>query len=224
MLLPKDNVVEAAIQAVNDSAGKKKLTVKSESGSSSQTVETQADNLGSSSASTLAYRIAGVPLLKQPSAETCWAVALTMLISHDRQQSLAVETALLQGGEQYVSRYRAGGSLPIEKVPQFRKDFGLKNVSFGALSGAAIEAALKQHGPLWVIGDEDSGPAFSIHANVITGVQGDGSPTGTKLVFNDPATGTELEETLKQFADKIEQLSKGVRAAFGGVSPTMLAL
>ena len=222
--LNKDKVIEKSIQAVNESTGKKKLTVTSESGSSKQAVETETENSAGATAPTISYHIHDIPPLKQPSPETCWAVALTMLVSHNRQQSLPIETVLLQGGEQYVSLFRAGAPLAIDRVVQFRKDFDLKDVSFGALSASAIEGSLKQHGPLWVIGDENAGPAFSIHARVVTGIVGDGTPGGTRLVFNDPATGTEEEEALRIFAEKIEQLSQGARAAFGGVSPTVLAL
>jgi len=222
--LNKDKVIDTALKAVNDSKGKKKLSVKSESGHTSQSVETESDTSGTSTANTVAFQISGIPPLKQEKPETCWAVALTMLFSHSRQQSLPVETVLLQGGEKYVNLFRAGAPLPLQDVPAFHSDFGLKDVSFGALSAAAIEAALKQHGPLWVISDQDSGPGFSIHARVVTGVVGDGSPTGTKVFFNDPATGAALDESLKDFANKIEQLSQGARSVFGGVSPTVLAL
>ena len=75
-----------------------------------------------------------------------------------------------------------------------------------------------------MIADEDGGPDFSIHARVVTGIVGDGTPRGTKIFYNDPATGAEEDESLKVFADKLNQLADGARSAFGGVSPMVLAL
>lgn len=220
-----DPMVQDVLQKVlKDGSGKTKVSATSESGSSSQSIETSFNANQVNPEVELSYRILGVPPLQQPSPETCWAVGLTMLISHKRQQSLPVETALLQGGQDYVDLFRAGAPLPINRVEQFRADFDLVDPGIGALSAHAIEDALKRYGPLWVIGDEDSGAGFSIHARVVTGVTGDATPTGTRLIFNDPANGTTGAESLKVFAEKIAQLSGGMTSAFGGVSPTILAV
>jgi papain like cysteine protease AvrRpt2 len=122
-----------------------------------------------------------------------------------------------------VDLFKADTGLRLNQVARFRADFGLSDVSFGALTAAGIEAVLKAHGPLWVIADEDGSPGSSVHARVVTGITGDGTPSGTQLTVNDPAVGKEVRESLAVFADKVAQLSQGAVATFGGVSPTVLA-
>jgi hypothetical protein len=63
-----------------------------------------------------------------------------------------------------------------------------------------------------------------VHARVITGVQGGGSPADTDVIYNDPATGTEQREKLSAFIDKAIQLGNGLNSAFGGYSPLILSL
>jgi Papain-like cysteine protease AvrRpt2 len=46
---------------------------------------------------------------------------------------------------------------------------------------------LKTHGPIWVTTDEDPSALFAIHARIITGMVGDGTPDGTLLRVTDPA-------------------------------------
>ncbi|MEM7338750.1 MAG: papain-like cysteine protease family protein [Actinomycetota bacterium] len=228
--LAQEPVVKKALAAVNAAPGDKSVTVTSSSGSTDQSVSTQATvpPPSATAAPTIDFTIGGIPPLQQPSSLSCWAVSLTMLISHDRQQSLTVDTALLSAndgnGPAYVQRFQANQGLPIDEVDAFRAAYGLNDVSFGALTASVIESTLRTHGPLWVIADEDTTTAFSVHARVVTGIRGDGTPAGTEIIYNDPATGAEERESLNVFTSKIDQLSNGMRSTFGGVSPLVLAL
>jgi hypothetical protein len=222
--LTEDPSVAKGLAAVQEKPGKKKVTVTTNTGSTSQTVETEFESAPAAAVPAISYRINGVPPLKQPSPETCWAVALTMLVSEQRKQSLPVETALLSGGEAYVEMFRQGKPLPLQQLGAFIADFSLKDAATGVLTASSIEAALRRYGPLWVVGDEQAGAGFSVHARVITGIAGDGTPAGTQLFFNDPATGQPGEETLKLFTEKLAELMDGAKSAFGGIAPMVLAL
>jgi hypothetical protein len=222
--LTEEPSVAQSLAKVQEKPGKKKVTVTSNTGSTSQTVEAEFESPPAAAAPAVSFRINGVPPLKQPSPETCWAVALTMLVSEQKQQSLPVETALLSGGETYVDMFRQGKPLPLQQLGAFIADFKLKDAATGVLTASSIEAALRRFGPLWVVGDEQAGAGFSVHARVITGIAGDGTPIGTKLFFNDPATGQPGEETLKLFTEKLAELMDGAKSAFGGIAPMVLAL
>ncbi|WP_258389042.1 papain-like cysteine protease family protein [Paenibacillus spongiae] len=52
-----------------------------------------------------------------------------------------------------------------------------------------IEYLLKLYDPLWATTDEDPTANFSIHARIISGISGDGTPDGTLLRIIDPAGG-----------------------------------
>jgi hypothetical protein len=63
-----------------------------------------------------------------------------------------------------------------------------------------------------------------VHARVITGISGDGTPQGTKVTFNDPAQDQPNEQTLQQLIIELEQLAQGISSAFGGVTPQILSI
>jgi hypothetical protein len=74
---------------------------------------------------------------------------------------------------------------------------------------------LKERGPLWVTTDEDPTANFAIHARVVTGMFGNGSPGGTFLRINDPAGGVQRIESFRVFMQKFEEVAAGDLAAGG---------
>jgi hypothetical protein len=64
---------------------------------------------------------------------------------------------------------------------------------------------LRQYGPLWVTTDEQPGEGFAIHARIIKGMSGDGTPTGTLFNIIDPAQGREYNEKVRDFVKKYEE-------------------
>jgi hypothetical protein len=219
--LVEDETVKGALDTVVTSAGKKKISVTTDSATGSQAVTTESET---PAPTTPAHDLVldGIVPLRQPSPETCWAAALTILVSWQRRQSLPIETVLAEGGQSYVDMFHAGQALKFRDLAQFRSDFGLRDISLGALSADTIAAGLKDHGALWVVADEDASENTLVHARVLYGIRGDGAPTTTHVFYVDPATGKGEDETLAAFVEKMTQLSGAVQSVFGGVSPLVL--
>ena len=81
----------------------------------------------------------------------------------------------------------------------------------------AFELLLGQHGPLWITADEDPSAHFSVHARVLIGLRGDGTPDGTIATFlntipNARSSNTETVATLQR---KLAELAIGDAASSG---------
>lgn len=63
---------------------------------------------------------------------------------------------------------------------------------------------LQTYGPLWITTSPNPGSPFSLHARILTGISGDGTPAGTTFKFMDPADGRLHSETFSQFVNEYE--------------------
>ena len=64
---------------------------------------------------------------------------------------------------------------------------------------------LQKRGPLWVTTDESAEiTQFAIHARLLHGIIGDGTPANTLMLFIDPATGSKVSEPFNEFIVKYE--------------------
>ena len=214
-----DPDVKKALNKVTNSKGEQSISIKQAQGKQTQSVDLSFDNASDNQAE-INFTVDGiVPALDQVFSKGCWAASLTMLKSWQRKASFSIETLLAEAGDNYLDKYRSNSGLSIAEIDKFVNDFQLREISLGTLSAAVIESRLKERGPLWVIADEDSSNGFSIHARVIIGIQGDATAAGTQITYNDPATGQQQAESLKQFINKMEQLSEGITNVFGGIRP-----
>ena len=88
----------------------------------------------------------------------------------------------------------------------------------GAITPESLSSHLSERGPLWIVVDDDPSEQFSAHARVITGLK------GNMVRFINPAGGVEGEEEFAVLVRQLNELSKGVRSAFGGYAPLILSL
>lgn len=152
------------------------------------------------------FRVPGiVPQLRQPSSMTCWATVTTMMTSWRDSASMTIERALGLAGQQWVDKFgRNEGLSSAEKAP-FLAAAGLVAEPPMSYSLEGWERLLRTYGPLWVTTDEQPGAGFAIHARVIAGMHGDGTPGGTYFDIVDPGTGTEYTERFADFLTKYEE-------------------
>jgi papain like cysteine protease AvrRpt2 len=73
---------------------------------------------------------------------------------------------------------------------------------------------LREHGPLWITADEDPSAKFSVHARVLIGLRGDGTPDGTIATFlgtvlNAPSPSSETVATLQRNLSQLASHSEG---------------
>lgn len=163
-------------------------------------------------------QIDGVPAVDQVKSQGCWAAAITMLVSWQRKESIGIETVLAEAGPPYPEKYETNAGVKPSELAPLKEAFHLRDASMGALTPEALAKRLSDRGPLWIVVDEDPSQQFSAHAKVITGLKGD------MIRFIDPNGGVEGEEEFAVLVRQLDELSKGVRSAFGGYAPLILSL
>ena len=152
-----------------------------------------------------------VPAIRQPSSMTCWATVTTMMMSWldgKRQNAtivLPITDALARVGQTYVNKFNANKGLATEEKAPFLAAAGFVALNPQSFPVQEWEAMLRTYGPLWVTTDEDASPGFAIHARIMTGIKGDGTPDGTQVSIVDPAGGRVYKEKLSTFIRKFEE-------------------
>lgn len=154
------------------------------------------------------YRVPGiVPALAQPTPMSCWATVFTMLTSWKRDQSVSIEDALGDVGQQWVTLFaNPNAGLSYDDQPDFLAQAGLQAEPLMSHSVEGWEQLLRNYGPLWVTtfgGDNNN--LWSAHARIIKGIIGDGTPSGTKFEIIDPAGGQSYEVTVEKFLPDFER-------------------
>jgi outer membrane protein OmpA-like peptidoglycan-associated protein/peptidoglycan hydrolase-like protein with peptidoglycan-binding domain len=151
------------------------------------------------------YSVPGVLVpLAQPSGKTCWATVTTMMLSWRDQVSYTIPGALEKAGSAYVTKFKNDQGLATADKPAFLAAAGLAYQLPQSLTAAGWEALLRRYGPLWVTTDEKPGAGFSIHARIMTGIHGDGTPAGTSIDIIDPSGGKAYKENFGTFVTKFE--------------------
>ncbi len=152
------------------------------------------------------YTVPGiVPVLAQASRMACWATVFTMLESWRRQQSISIETAVGDVGQRWLDLYNANTGLSSANKVDFVTAAGLIAEPPTNFSVEGWENLLRSYGPIWVTTDEAPGLRWAIHARIITGISGDGTPQGTSFSIIDPAGGRQYREKISVFVPKYEE-------------------
>jgi len=151
------------------------------------------------------YQIPGpFNIIAQPTNMTCWATVYTMLESWKRKQSIRIETALEDLGAKWLDLFKKNKGLTSTDKVDFIRAAGLKDYAPFNPSIEGWHGMLKDHGPIWVTTNERPGGNWAIHARIIIGIDGDGSPGGTFFTIVDPAGGRKYKESISVFWPKFE--------------------
>jgi N-acetylmuramoyl-L-alanine amidase/uncharacterized protein YycO len=159
------------------------------------------------------YDVAGtVPALTQPSPNACWATVATMLISWRDQASYPISAVCDMGGSNFRSIFDADTGLPRDQKPAFLAKLPLCEEPPANYLPDAYLRMLQSYGALWVTTDVGNSGNVAIHARVMTGIYGDGSPDNTFVWLIDPADGQRHNESFRHFAATFEQIARDVGA------------
>lgn len=163
------------------------------------------------------FRVPGlVPVVAQPTGMTCWAAVTTILFSWKSQQSFSIQTVLGRIGKRWLDLFNqpneADQGLGAREKDDFLNDAGLHAMYGQSLPLKEWERLLRTYGPLWVTTDENTGPGYAIHARVLIGLHGDGTPAGTRADIIDPAHGgRQYGEQFDLFLDKFNSEARDPR-------------
>ena len=145
-----------------------------------------------------------VPPIAQPTDNTCWAAAATMMISWRDNTVYDIPVALQRAGQSYVDAFTENNPLDSISKPLFLAALRL-SFEFGATyTPAGLCDLIRNNGPIWVTTKEGAEDSFSVHARILVEVFGDGGPDTTMTRFIDPDGGSSSVETVSQFTKKFE--------------------
>jgi hypothetical protein len=190
-------------QLIDAEATKKQAKIKISRDNESIEVEPVSPAVGTAS---FDYTVSGiVPIIAQPSSMSCWATVATMLKSWKDSASYTIETVVDAAGAEYRTMYDNDTGLPTAKTGDFATAMGFKTEPPMSYTVSGFRALIENFGPLIVIDDEDLSPNWALHARVVRGIYGDGTPDGTFIRINDPAGGRQYTESYIAFMQKYEQ-------------------
>lgn len=151
------------------------------------------------------FRVRGiVDPVAQPSSMTCWATVASMMLMWREQASMTIPTAIGKVGTTWLNKFTGNQGLETAEKATFLAAAGFAYEYPQSLTAEGWEALLRRYGPLWVTTDEKPGAGFSIHARIMTGIHGDGTPGGTTLDIVDPDGGKSYKENFGTFLEKYE--------------------
>lgn len=153
--------------------------------------------------------VGDVYAVRQPTRNTCWATVAAIMYSWRNKRSSRIEDVLQLAGPKYVRLFRDDRGLTSADKPEFLNALGgLKSEAPQSYSVEAWAKLVRDYGALWVTSDEGRVGRFSIHARVVTELEGDGSSTGTRFTLVDPADAQFHSESVSEFVAKFEKVAR----------------
>lgn len=137
--------------------------------------------------------------LKQPKSMDCWATALTILYSWKyKDNTIKIEDVVRKYGNNYVILFQTNSGIVSDEEKELYRLANLNVIQGVNPTIASWYNLLKKHGPLSITVDADP-PLGTIHALVVNGIKGDGSPEKTFIDYVDPADGKQYNLKFSEF-------------------------
>jgi Papain-like cysteine protease AvrRpt2 len=137
----------------------------------------------------------------------CWAACSAMLVSWKEKKMVNTKELVGRLSSTFGILYDTdAGLLPADqsillKELKFRQENPQNYTVQGWLS------LLTNNGVLWVTSATWTGKKWAVHARIVVGIRGNGDPSETNLTIIDPGIGLETNESISDFAKKMEDLA-----------------
>lgn len=144
--------------------------------------------------------INGVTPIQQPNGMGCWATVATMMASYrDGWPYTVAEIPDVVGrvGVRYRKIFTNNTGLSNAEKGPFLTAMGLIAEPPATYLAHALYDMMRYYGPLWVT--TDGGSLNTVHARVLIGIVGDGTPHETTMRLIDPADGAIHDEAFDVF-------------------------
>ena len=154
--------------------------------------------------------IGGITPIQQPSSMACWATVTTMMASHRDGTPYTVADipdVVAQAGEHYRQVYTQNTGLSGAEKNPFLMAMGFTAEPPATYIASAVYNMFSTYGPLWVT--TDGGSLDTVHARIVIGMGGDGSPAGTTMQLIDPADGAIHDESYEVFVRRYTNVAVG---------------
>jgi hypothetical protein len=158
------------------------------------------------------YNVPGLIVpVRQPTRKSCWAAMFTMMYSWKYQVSMDIRAAVSQLGQKYLDCFVKDEGLPIEENRNLASAAGMRAESLQNLTIDGWVNLLRRYGLLWTSYGWQIFNATGLvetaagrHIIIITGMAGDGTPTGTNVTYVDPEDAMFHNMTFTRFVGQHE--------------------
>lgn len=160
-------------------------------------------------------RINGVPILKQPKSQACWAATITMLILwksenlsnnvnySPKEAKQAISNVTKKLGKKWFILYEKNLGLSIKDKDSLISVLTLESEPPANHMLEFYIDKLKTEGPLWVTTSTNPTGVES-HAKLLIGIQGDMTYENTYMEFIDPLVGKIIKQKAIDFVREFE--------------------
>lgn len=148
-----------------------------------------------------------IPALRQPEQDLCWATVATIMKSWQVGETLDMRAMLSDLEIGFLDIFDRKEPLDQADLPDFLDLMGMVAEPPMSISVEGIADLISRHGPIWVTADDDLTVNFSIHARILIGVFGDGTPEGTIATIIDPNADSPIEESVAIVQERHAQLA-----------------
>ncbi|NJO17477.1 MAG: hypothetical protein HC877_17550 [Thioploca sp.] len=145
----KPTLTDAAVKAVDQ--GKEVKAQKTDNEGNVESVEIRGNP------SKVLAEVSGVPILKQPNDEACWATAATMMVSwkelQDGRKMLSIPDVLARAGDKYVKKFNKPEALKNSELHDFISPLNMVSEQFANYPLEKYIYWLNTYGPIWITTD-----------------------------------------------------------------------
>ena len=134
-----------------------------------------------------------------------------MLVSWKRGVYVSIDEVLSEINPIFTKIFQENIGLDQIHLEKLIKDLGLLEAPPMSLSVDGMAQLLTNNGPIWINVDEDKTEKFQIHAKIVIGLNGDGSPAGTVVEMIDPYPYSQsiISEVYSSLQESYDQLAIG---------------
>jgi hypothetical protein len=142
--------------------------------------------------------------INQGKGDLCWAAATAMLLNWKAPGLNTMQTVASQGGPEFVTLYNnamhnaSPSEISLDQEKRLCAKLSLVVVRGVSPTINGWQNLLTSKGPLHVT-IKPNGSGGMLHGVLITGLVGDGTAAGTDILYNDPATGTQVRKKVADF-------------------------
>ncbi len=143
--------------------------------------------------------------VSQTNSMNCWAASLAILRGWRRQMSITEVAAVQELGPTWVQMQQNNTGLAASRHEEFARVSHLDSEPLMSIPMSEWIRLLREEGPIWVVygwrrfAVDGSLERTGRHAVIVYSMRGDGSPTGTDVLYINPSGGRRQQRTFAQF-------------------------
>jgi hypothetical protein len=146
------------------------------------------------------YVVPGLKVaIAQPSSNSCWATAYTMMRSWKDRQSHQIAPLIATLGAPFTTILANDNVLPYSQTDAFMRAAGLRAAPLQSFPVETWLRMLRNHGLLFV-GTLNQPGTGSGHVRILYGVGGSGGASTTTMMVLDPDGGRKYQETFERWS------------------------